>query len=754
MLVRPGHLSQSQVDIADGFEDATPEGILDARSFVLLIRRHIRLIAFVTIVAILCGFAVLAFTHARYTATAVLLVDPREQHVMQSEAVLPGIGSDSAAVESQIEVIQSTTLARRVIDDLHLADTPEFQQTILGKIAEAAKARLSGGRAGDAVSAERRTMSRFQNNLRVVRRGQSYVIEVSFTSHDADQAAAIANALAKDYLAQQVTLKRDATRDASGWLDGRLDDLRRQANAADRLVADYKAAHGIVDTGDRSGQRQTLIEQQLADLNGQLVQARVKQTDAQSRYDQIKSASPDTVGTGGLPEALQSPVILALRTQAASTARSMAQLTQMYGPRYPAVLTGQAELAETRKALAAELGRIASGLRNELEAAKARVRALEVSLKALEVQSADTDQDTIKLRELQREADATHTLLQQFLLRYKETTEQQSLQVPDGRVLSPAMPPLTPSSPSALIVLGLCAIAGLLSGIGVAFLADRRSGAVRTAREVEGLLSLPVLALIPDVTAQKSGGGRRRHDPAPESVRIDRLALDHPLSRFGESIRGLSIRMRGPQNSRSRIVLVTSAVPGEGVSTVAANVAQVMARGGISTLLVQADLRRSVGTGAIRGLYDSLLYGLPPLSLVVDEPDSGLVLLPSGRIDNPGRASELLTSRAMEHVLDALRPKFDYIVIDATPLLATVDSHALLDLADAAVLVVAWDATRRESLEAAVNVVGINARKFEGVVLNKVNFALYAKHDELPQLAPAIESGLRPGSRTLGRALE
>ncbi len=738
MLVRPGHPSRPPIGAADAVEDLAPAGVLNPRSLVLMGRRHRLLIGAIASAAILTGLAVCALLPSRYTATVVLLVDPRQQRVVQSEAVLPGIGNDSAAVESQIEVIQSTTLARRVVEDLRLGDTADFQPTFLRRIAEAVKSLLPGRRADDAEGAMRRTVSHFEDNLRVLRRGQTYVLEVSFTSRDADQAAAVANALAKDYLNQQVTLKRDATQEASDWLDGRLDDLRRQADAADRAVADYKAAHSIVDTGDRSGQHQTLIEQQLADLNGQLVQARVKEGDAQSRYDQIESASPNMVGNGGLPEALQSPVILALRTQFASTSRMMAQLKQIYGPRYPAVLTAQAEIAESRRLLSAELGRVASGLRKELGSARARVRALEAGLKVLKAQSADTDQDTVKLRELQREAEATRTVLQQFLLRYKETSEQQSLQVPDARVLSPASPPLTPSSPSAMVVMGLSTILGLVAGFGIAVVADRWSGAVRTAREVEDLLSVPVLALLPASPLQSFPGAGLRHGAAPDRGRLDRLALDHPLSRFGESIRGLAIRLRGPLDGRVKVVLITSAVPGEGASTVAANVARVMARGGIGTLLVQADLRQPAGVGASRGLYDALRDGVSPLSLLRQEPDSGLVLLPAGRIDDPGRGSELLMSSAMERALEVLRPKFDHIVIDAAPLLSSVDSHALLDLADAAVLVVAWDATPRDSLEAAMTSVGPNANKFTGIVLNWVDFDLYAKYDDMPQMAPAF----------------
>lgn len=737
MLVRPGHISTSSAGTALSIETHAPSGSLDPHALRLLVQRHLRLVGSVFAATLLAGVAFLILMPSRYTATAVVLVDPRQQRVVQSEAVLPGIGNDMLAVESQVEVIRSTGIARRVIDELNLAQDIDHVPSALTRVASALRALLPMLGASDREREEQRLMVRFEEDLRVQRRGQTYVLEIGYVSRDPERAAAVANAVARAYLDQQVTMKRDATTEASGWLDGRLADLRRQADAADRAVADYRAAHNLADTGDRSGQRQTLIEQQLADVNAQLVQARVKASDVQSRFDQVRRASPDAVGTGGLPEALQSPVILALRSQYAGTARNVAEMMQVYGPRHPAIRTGQAELDELRRQLSGELSRIAAGLRNELDSAKARVRTLEGSLKASKSQSADTDQDSVKLRELQREAEATRTVLAQSLLRYRETTEQQSLQAPDARVLSPASAPLRPSSPNAPLVLGLASLAGLVLGIGAAVAADRLTRTVRSTREIEDLLSLPVLALLPEVPqAALVGRPLRRGEPPLRAARdaLDRFALDHPLSRFGEAVRGLAIRLRGARGDGS-VMLVASALPGEGASTVAVNIARTTARGGTATLLIHADLRGPAGPGSRPGLFEALRDGTPPHALLRRDPDSGLQTLPAGLVDDPGRASQMLTGRAMDRVLATLRPSFELVVIDATPILSSVDSRALLDLADTALLVVAWADTPRDSLEAALDAAGLNADKFRGIVLNRVDLEGYRAHDDAPQVS-------------------
>ncbi len=719
----------------------TPGNILNAASVWRTLKRSIGLIlAFIVLALILAGAAIVVLPQ-QFTATAILLVDPRQQRVIQSEAVLPGIGNDAAAVESQVEVIESTALARKVITELHLDQDREFVgpspfDFISSRLADWLPARPP---APDA--AMQKIIAKFSDRLKIRRRGLTYVIDVGFMSDDAEKAARIANAVAQAYLTEQVTVKFDATAQASELLNGRLAELQRQVGDAERAVADYKGRNGLVETSDR----RTLIDQQLGDLNQQLVQQQVRTGDLRARYDQMKTASASAVAANGLPEALSSQVILALRTQYAQAARSQADLVQTYGPRYPAVQSGEAQLNALRGQITAELGRLSAGLRNQLAAAQAREKALTASLAQLKRDSAVTDQSTVRLRELERNADATRTVLQQFLLRFKETSEQQTLQVPDARIISPASAPLHAGFPSPPIFLSLAGVAGLLLGLGVAFGRESFSHVIRSSQEAEAVLGLPVLGLVPaikpgDMARLKSAVPRDLDPPGsvPPMSPVFHHAVDQPLSAFGRAIRDIAIRLRTAHVEGSQVMLVTSTIAGEGSSMVAANLANVLAKSGSSTLLIDADFRWPPEKGAppMEGLFQALRDGDPPQSLLSREPSTGLKLLRAGTIDDMAAASELLTGSAMDIVLGTLRRKFDVVIIDGAPLLDFVDSRYLLELADAALLVTAWDKTDRRNIQAAIHSLGPNAAKLRGIVLNKVDLKVSRARDGEISLGP------------------
>jgi len=722
-LSPPRHLAQSHIAFQQG--DVTADGILDVSHVWDVLRLNRRLIGMITITCLMLSAIAYLLIPAKYAATTILLADPRQQRVVQSETVLPGIGNDTAAVESQVEIIQSTVIAQKVIDELHLDQDAEFGgKSVLGEIGLILRESLGLAPPNTEMRANQ-IVANFEKNLKVSRRGLTYVIEVTFTSSSATKAATIANAIAKNYLQQQVTTKFDATSQASGWLNTRLSDLQKQASDAERAVANYKASQGLVETGDK----RTLIDQQLSDLNQQLGQTRMRLRDIRAHYQLTRNLTADSVAANGLPEALQSPVVLALRGQYAQIAGSEAELAQIYGPKHPSLQARQAQLDTLKHQIANELARISAGLRNELTTAENLERSLDKSMTALKTESASVDQTTVRLRELERNAQATRTVLQQFLLRFKETSEQESLQVPDAKIVSPATPPLRPSYPNAAILLTLGGLGGLMLGVATSFVKERFVRGIRSADEAEHLLSLPVLVSLPDMDAfepaRPTSKPRRqlnRQVLEPFLLPKFRFAVDQPLSPFGKAIRDLAIRVNATRFEGSHVLLVTAAMPAEGTSLVAANLANVLARSGYSTLLIDADFRAPIDNMKAKdGLFKALCDVAPPLSFIRRETETGLSILPAGAIDNVDKASSLLTTSAMDNLLDRLKEKFDLIIIDAPPLGATVDSRYLLELADTALLVVAKEKAHRNDVRAALHAAGQNVMKFSGIVFNNTD---------------------------------
>lgn len=715
-----------------GEEAARTPGLLDLRGFGLFLGRRLRLIAMVAAATMALVIVWLVLATPRYTATTILIVDPRQQRILQSEAVLAGIGADAAAVESQVEVIQSSSIARAVTAKMKLDEDPEFNRSsLLSRIL----ARVGLGRAVSEQEISERVLARFAENLRVQRRGLTYVLEIRYTSTSAEKAARLVNALASAYLADQSSAKVSATSDAAEWLKERVTELRKKVGEAERAVATYKAENNIVDAGEG----RTLADRQVTELNQQLILARSRTADAKARLDQLGQATAAAVGSGAIPEVLLSPVVTNLRTQYAEAARREAETLSTLGPKHPAVATARAQLADIRSQIEREIVRVRAGVKNEYEVALSRERALERDLTEMKSQAGRTGQANVRLRELEREAQASRTLLEQSLLRLRETSEQEGLQRPDARILSPATPPLQPSEPKSLLVL-LAGLAGsVMAGIGAAGIAESLSRGYRTQRDVEASLDIPVLGHLPLIGSWKQerprGTGqlqaRTLRGPTPDASgrgEIGRYGVDLPLTPFGEALRTVRSRLAGSLGDEPVVIAILSAVPDEGKSTVAVNLAHSFAKSGFSTLLIDVDVRKSAGLGAAGAAQGGAgliqLLGQEATARECDirtDPVSGLRILPLGRVADVAEASELICGPAMKAVLARLRERFRIVILDAPPLLPFADGRELLDIADAGLFVVEWNRTDPESASAALQTTDQAVGKFAGIVMNKVD---------------------------------
>jgi succinoglycan biosynthesis transport protein ExoP len=680
-------------------------GFLDLRGFWLLLRRRTRLIAAILCATLLLAGLFLLVVVPQYSATAVVLVDPRQQKVVQAEAVLPGIGSDAAAVESQVEVIRSSPLMLRVIDKLGLRDDPEFTGPGLG-------GQITGffgvSHAVDPERALLQLAASLQDRLWVQRRGLTYVLEIGFRSKDPAKAARIANAVAGEYLAEQTSAKQGATAKASTWLEGRIGELSNRVFKAERAIALYRARHDIVDTGEG----RTLIDRQISELNQQLILARARTAEARSRFEQVRRAPSVGGEAGSPPEALNSPVIANLRTQYAQAARSDVEMTRTFGPRYPALQTNTAQMADLRQQIEREIARISAGLRNEFETAQSREKSLDASLATLKKQAAGAEQDSVQLRELQREAAASRTLLEQFLLRAKETTEQETLQIPEARILSAATSPLVPSSPKPGLLLAFALAGGLVLGIGSAAVLESLGRGFRTAAEVEEALGCPVWALLPKPVSAGQWG-----DSA---------------SGIEEGLRAVRTSLQGGAATWPQVTVVTSVLPGERASLLAASLAREIANGGRAALLVETS---SAGGPATRGKarVQGGLEALPRhpslASLIRVDETTGLHILSLGATGCEN-VVEMLTGVRGEQLLGDLRRRYPVILLDAPPILASADGRRLLDHADVVVLALRWNATGRDSVLTAIRLLDDNSEKVSGVVLTDVDLARYPLYDQ------------------------
>jgi succinoglycan biosynthesis transport protein ExoP len=722
-----------------------PRGGSDAiifRDLIACLKRNLRFIAATTILGTLVTLALVFSITPKYQSSVLVLVDPRQTKILQDAEVVGRTTTDNGAIESEVEMIQSTAITRKVVEKLKLQDDPEFsgpsgligtlKATLLAPLRNLIGSSASNDPLGHVVEALGKATS-------AKRRGLTYVIELNAWSEDSKKSALIANTFAEVYVAEQIAAKTSATTKASAWLNERVEEMRGRVTAADTALEKYKAEQSLFDPGGEN-----LSNRQIQTLNEQLVDARAKAAAAHSKYELLKKITPDRIrSAASSADALQSPVVSSLRAQYASAAQILAEKNARYGGEHPQVVAARAQVADAERQITAEISRIVTSAENEYRIAKSREESLIASLDELKDKAGTFNQATVKLRELERDAQANRDLFQSFLNRAKQTAEA-NLQIADSRVVSAATVPLSTSYPKRTLMIGLGFFGMLGLSIALALARDSFRSGFRHVLDIENALGLQPLATIPFVSADGTrldsrGTGPRllqlpspgaemsvplRRDSIASSRRLASLVLNDPDSVYAESVRSLYFALkRQAEGDPIGAVMVTSALPGEGKSTVAASLARIATESGDRVLLIDSDLRhpRIASILALEGEC-----GLPEVlrdpadlnACVQYDPYSELYVI-GGYHRVPGReALRLLSSKHMGRMLKLARESFDLVVVDAPPLLPVADPRALIDHVDGIALVVASMRTPKDAVETALRECPEIHQKLAGVVLN------------------------------------
>jgi uncharacterized protein involved in exopolysaccharide biosynthesis len=413
--------------------------------------------------AFLLALLYVTVTKPVYTATSSILVDPRDSRATNLNSVLPGIGADSAAIASQVSVINSTDLLRQVFDQAKLRNDPEFAGG--GMVSHVASALVGArGPSDDAV------FERFRKHVAVEREGLTYVIDVSVESHDAEKAARIAQSIVTAYRASLEGQNEAANSKVNGLLTGRISGLQAAVGDAERAVQDFKFQHNIFDA-DSGGTLRSQIDQ----LTTQLVAAQDQADQAESKYDQAVAAGTGPDGLDKLAEIVNSNTTDKLRQDYNQRAAALANAESAYGPKHPTIVRMRAELGRIRGLMALEAKRITRELKASRDIAAENVGKLRDKLTEMRQRSNQSDLAEVQLRQLQRKADAARSVLDDFLKRSQETEHLQGLQISQVRVISDAIPPSRPSWPKPLLLLPTSLVLGLVIGCALALaLGERR----------------------------------------------------------------------------------------------------------------------------------------------------------------------------------------------------------------------------------------------------------------------------------------
>ena len=678
----------------------------------------------------------------RYSTKALILIGSSQNKVVNLEAVLSGLSGDAETIQSEIEVLKSRQLIEKLVKKLKLNRFSEFNDALRPKgfVSQILSEYLDIKQYIpiewlDAIKGTKKSIQFSQSELEaqklvqlvdtllesklaISQKGRSRVIVVKTTSENPRLAAKIANTLSELYIFEQLEAKFEATRRATGWLEGRVSKLRAKVKETERAVEYYRKKSGLI-----SGQLGNITAQQTSELNTQLILARTARVEANARLRQVQIMVSSRGGVESAAEVLESVLIGRLREQEAEVQRRAAEFAEEYGSRHPKIISVKAEARNLKRKIGVEVNKIIRGLENEVEIAKARETSLQKSFDGLKLKVSSSNRAEIRLRSLQREADANRVLLKIFLTRFKETSAQEDIgiQDADARIISKAAISILPSFPKKKLIVAMVFVGATFLGILLAFTIEQLDRGFRSGEQIESATGISVLGMVPTLS------GLTKIGKTPANYIIEK-----PTSAFGEAIRSLHTSLRlSNLDDPPKSILITSCLPAEGKTSISICLARMLASAGHKVIALDVDLRRPSfsdifkddGPGLVEYLTTSDL-DLKDL-IHIDHESGAHVLLAGATSRNP---PDILGSQKMTRLLRSLEKQYEYVVLDSPPVLAVSDARILSGQVHATLFVVRWADTPREIVVQGLKQILTSGGNLAGIVLSQVNAKKHARY--------------------------
>jgi len=734
-----GALEGRLVEFADTYEILEPQEAPNFRAYARVLRKRLR--AVLIVFFILFSVVLIATLKQKpvYRAQALLEIQKENPDIPTIQELYELDSVSDAYLRSQYTILGSESLARRVIDKLGLDalgefNSPKWWSWRKEKKAPAPQVFATGPSRADR-EVYQRVLERFEDRLNINPINRSRLVAIQFDSRDAELAARVVNSLAENYVEQNLEARWGATQKAADWLSQQLFGVKAKLENSEVQLQNYARRNDLVFLESDKGPSQNVENDQVRQLQEELTKAEAQRFEKEALYRVVEAGDYES-----LPGVSENKVIQDLTERLAELKREYARLSTMFNEDYPRVKEIQSQADEIKASIQEQRKRAANQITNDYLAA---VRREDLVRQALREEQKNMDQvaaRAVQYNILKREVDTNKQLYEGLLQRLKEAGVSASLKASNIRIVDSAEPPAKPVKPNIPLNLSVAAIFGLGLGICAAFFQERLDDTLKGAGDVERLLGLAAVGLIPAVSQpngnhhgrhslletsktlsrKENGNGRR---PAAAWLRIDAEGSQHTA--LVEAIRSLrtSILLSTADHPPSTL-LVSSTQPGEGKTTIASNLAIALAQVGNRVLLVDADMRspslhRLFGTQENLGLVSCLAGHQDWRTVVRPSGSPGLDVLFCGPI--PPNPSELLSSRSMGALIRSAREQYEFVILDSAPMLALADSRILATQVSGVLLVVKDATIPREQVKQTLSGIRSVGANVVGVALNSVD---------------------------------
>ena len=708
----------SERDLARGeFLPHEPEpGTLDVVRYWRAVNRNKWRIAALIVAVGLLATQYAFSLHPVYRGTATMLVEQTRQKVVSADELFAAIsGSTRDYFMTQFEILKSRDLAEKLVKRMKLAQHPGFNQpapappwysSLLpeGLVSRKAAPKPSGE------SLEQAVIGQVLDGISVQPVRNTQLVRLTFESHDPELAASVPNMLASVYITADLEARTESTRRAMSFLTEQSANLKTKLGLAEQALQEYREREKIIDAKNAS---MSGVTRQLDELTTSLVAARRTRADAETLYAQVNAAvqtkSSEALET--LPAVQRHPLVQKYKDAEVEAERRLAEASRRYGAEHPRMVSAVVELKSAQEALRRQVGAVVQSVSKDLEAAKASEASIERALGQSKADIQGFNRKEFQLAALEREVQTNRQLYDLFIQRSKETNIG-DMQSTIARVIDPAMLPTAPSGPNKRGIVLTAVLCALAAAVALSLLLERLDNTVNTSHAVEQRLGVVAVGVLQHATLE---GGRQ----------LERVFLDDNQNAFCEAIRSIrsGVLLSG-LDSPQKTILLTSSVPEEGKTTVASNLAFALSQVK-NTLLIDADMRRPK-IGGILSAVDSplglseLVAGVAPLDKCVHAvAGSALHVLPSGKV--PPNPLELLSSHSFAAAIEALKQKFEVIVIDSPPVQLVSDALVLAQFASAVIYVVKANNTPYPLARQGLNRLRRSNAPVLGAILNQLD---------------------------------